>query len=164
MLIETGKVLAVESQCLWVETIRRSTCHSCSAQAGCGQGILNRAGLAKEHRLRVFLNGMKAEQFAVGQFVQLSIPENILLRASVVAYLLPLLLFFVGASLTPELSGGGELYSVIGGALGLLLGLALVKLHAGRNRNNPDYQPQLIANQSQEACFTAAESVKIIEP
>ena len=42
MLVETGRVVAVEEDSLWVETIRQSTCGSCAAQKGCGHGLLNR--------------------------------------------------------------------------------------------------------------------------
>ena len=42
MLTETGRVVAVDGDRLWVETIRKSTCGSCAAQKGCGHGLLNR--------------------------------------------------------------------------------------------------------------------------
>ena len=41
MLIETGRVVALEGNTVWVETLRQSACGSCSARAGCGHGVLN---------------------------------------------------------------------------------------------------------------------------
>ena len=43
MLLERGRVVAIEADAVWVETIRRSTCAGCSARSGCGHGVLARA-------------------------------------------------------------------------------------------------------------------------
>jgi len=40
MLRESGRVVAIESDAVWVETIRSSLCGSCAAKAGCGQDYL----------------------------------------------------------------------------------------------------------------------------
>ncbi|MBF2948649.1 transcriptional regulator, partial [Pseudomonas aeruginosa] len=37
MIEEQGRVVATEPGAVWVETVCRSTCSSCSANAGCGQ-------------------------------------------------------------------------------------------------------------------------------
>ena len=44
MLLETGRVVAVDADSVWVETIRRTTCGSCAVQKGCGHGLLNQLG------------------------------------------------------------------------------------------------------------------------
>ena len=41
MLTEVGRVIAVERDGLWVETIRSSTCGSCGARKACGHGLAN---------------------------------------------------------------------------------------------------------------------------
>ena len=40
MLTETGRVVAVDDDGLWVETVRRSTCNACGVRQGCGHGLL----------------------------------------------------------------------------------------------------------------------------
>lgn len=45
MIEEQGRVVATEPGAVWVETVRRSTCSSCSANAGCGQGLMQRLGV-----------------------------------------------------------------------------------------------------------------------
>ena len=37
MLEETGTVVKIEPDALWVETVQTTTCGSCSARRGCGQ-------------------------------------------------------------------------------------------------------------------------------
>ncbi len=53
MIEEQGRVVATEPGAVWVETVRRSTCSSCSANAGCGQGLMQRLGVgARRARVR----------------------------------------------------------------------------------------------------------------
>jgi sigma-E factor negative regulatory protein RseC len=42
MILETGVVVAVESDGLWVETIQKSACEVCVAEKGCGQKFLSK--------------------------------------------------------------------------------------------------------------------------
>lgn len=39
MLSETGRVVAIDKDGLWVETLKTSSCAKCSAQSGCGQNL-----------------------------------------------------------------------------------------------------------------------------
>ena len=52
MIEEPGRVVAVEEGAVWVQTLRKSTCSSCSANAGCGQGLLDKLALARKERLK----------------------------------------------------------------------------------------------------------------
>lgn len=53
MIEEQGRVVATEPGAVWVETVRRSTCSSCSANAGCGQGLMQRLGVGAGDRKSV---------------------------------------------------------------------------------------------------------------
>jgi len=49
MLTETARVVALDSDAVWVETLRQTSCGSCAARSGCGHGMLNtaRAGASR---------------------------------------------------------------------------------------------------------------------
>ena len=53
MIEENGRVVDVEDGYAWIETERRSTCGSCSANKGCGTATLAKVmGQAPEQRVR----------------------------------------------------------------------------------------------------------------
>ena len=90
MIEEQGRVVATEPGAVWVETVRRSTCSSCSANAGCGQGLMQRLGVGAG---RARVRALSELSLRVGDAVVLGIHEDLLLRASVLFYLFPLLGF-----------------------------------------------------------------------
>ena len=90
MLTENGRVIAVEPGGLWVETVRKSTCGACSAQKGCGHGILNRMTDGKRGYIRVLPGEQSIQDYRVDDEVRFSIPEEVILRGSMVAYLVPI--------------------------------------------------------------------------
>lgn len=144
MMTETGRVVAVEPDCLWVETIRRSTCGSCSVQKGCGHGLLNKMDSRRSHYLRVLLGEQQKNTYQVDDEVRLSIPEQVLVRGALLVYLMPLLTLLAGAMVGEHLWATDWL-SFIGAATGFALGLLLVRLHAWLTRNRRDLQPVIIA-------------------
>ncbi|MFC1578822.1 SoxR reducing system RseC family protein [Pseudomonadota bacterium] len=146
MLVETGRVVAVEADALWVETIRRSTCGTCAARQGCGHGLLNRIGDGRSGYVRV-LRGPSAERSPceVNDQVRISIPEQVILRGSVVVYMLPLLCMLAGAALAVRLfPAGSEILAAAGAAVGLGLGFGLVRWHAWRHRHDRELQPTVL--------------------
>lgn len=145
MLVETGRVVAVEADSLWVETIRQSTCGSCAAKQGCGHGLLNRIADGRSGYVRV-LRGEQPEQCEVDDQVRIGIPEQLILHGSMVVYMLPLLCMLLGAAGAVQfMPGHADLAGVIGAALGLLGGFALVSWHARRHRHDSALQPTVVA-------------------
>ena len=49
MIEEQARVVALEAGAVWVETRRQSTCGGCSANAGCGQGLMDKIGVRASH-------------------------------------------------------------------------------------------------------------------
>ena len=146
MLIETGRVVALEAEALWVETIRRSTCGSCAANKGCGHGLLNRISDGRTGYVRVLSGAVPADQCTVDDQVRIGIPEQVILRGSLLLYMLPLVFMLAGATAAHgQWPGAPELASVCGALFGLVLGFALVRLHAWRHRHDPALQPTLLA-------------------
>ena len=147
MIKESGRVVAIEKDCLWVETIRQSTCSSCSAQSGCGHGILNKIGSGRRHHVRVLLRDRAASDFAVNDQVDISVPEQVLVTGSLIVYLLPLLSLLLGALLASS-AWPGDAAAVAGAVAGFAIGVAAVKYHAFINRNNLALQPTIIGRQT----------------
>jgi sigma-E factor negative regulatory protein RseC len=146
MLTESGRVVGFETDGLWVETIRRSTCGTCSAQKGCGHGLLNRISEGKRGYIRVLPGEHPVGYYNIDDQVLISIPEEVILRGSFIAYVLPLLAMLSGAlSAVKWLPGNEDLLAVCGAVGGLVLGYALVRWHGIRHRRDPDFQPVLLS-------------------
>tara|TARA_R110000772_G_scaffold141114_4_gene250473 strand:- start:110307 stop:110792 length:486 start_codon:yes stop_codon:yes gene_type:complete len=145
MLIETGRVVALEADSLWVETIRRSTCGSCAAQKGCGHGLLNRIRDGQVGLVRVLPGQFSPAEYQIDDEVEIGIPDEVIVRGSLVVYMLPLLTLLAGAALaarwlplSPDLAAG------LGMLGGFAIGLLVVRWHAWRHRNDRRLQPVLM--------------------
>ena len=148
MIRESGRVVAVEADALWVETIRQTSCNSCSAQKGCGHGLLNKVASSKRNHLRVLLPAkFQSQDFALNDEVELSIPETLLVSAAMIVYILPLVMMLAGAVLASAV-WVGDIAALLGAIVGFALGFILVRCHAWRNQNNSALQPVVVANLS----------------
>ena len=146
MLTETGRVVAVESDGVWVETIRQSTCGSCAARSGCGHGLINRVTDRQHGYIRVLPGAASPADCEVDDQVRIAIPGDVVLRGSLVVYLLPLVALLAGAVAGGVLMpGAGEGAVISGSVVGLVLGLCLVRWHAWRHREDRRMQPTLQA-------------------
>lgn len=135
MLKETGRVVAVDSDHLWVETINRSTCGSCVAEKGCGQSLLARWAASNAY-MKVSLDGRDPGSFQINDAISIGIPEDMVVKSSLLMYCLPILLLLAGGA-TGEHWIGSEIASIIGALLGLVGGGLIVKMFSlvlGRNR------------------------------
>lgn len=138
MIEEIGRVVRTTGEAAWVQTARRSSCGSCSARSGCGTGVL--AGLfgARLHEVEV-LNPIGARP---GEEVIVGISESLLVRGSVMLYLLPLLALVAGAllaeGLAPQLGlAGSELPAILGGLAGLAAGFLWLRWRNRRWSSDP---------------------------
>jgi sigma-E factor negative regulatory protein RseC len=146
MLTEAGRVVGIETDGLWVETIRRSTCGTCAAQQGCGHGLLGRISDGQRGYIRVLPGDEAVADYSIDDQVLISIPEEVILRGSFIAYILPLMAMLAGALVAVRwLPGNEDLLAVLGAAAGLALGFALVRWHGSRHRRDPSFQPVLLS-------------------
>jgi sigma-E factor negative regulatory protein RseC len=145
MLTEAARVVAVEENSLWVETVRHSVCGKCSANKACGHGLLNRLGDGRRSYLRVSTEKFPPGKFQVDDQVSIAIREDLLLRSSFLVYLLPLLsalaLAVLGPVLMPQYGDGA---AIVGAVLGLAAGFGLVRWHAYRHRDDDELNAQLL--------------------
>ena len=145
MLVETGRVVAVDPDGVWVETIRQSTCGSCAAQQGCGHSLLNRISDGKRSYIRVLSGAQDCEQCRVDDQVRISIPEDVLLRGSLVVYMLPLFCLLLGPVMAVGLlPGDQDMLAALGAVAGFGVGFILVRWHAHRHRHDQSLQPTLL--------------------
>ena len=139
MIIETGTVVALESDALWVETIQKTACEACVAQKGCGTRVLSKL-TGKTNRIRVLANRSCAD-LKIGQDVSIGIPEDVIVKGSMLVYILPVLCAVIGAWLG---GSSGDLVSIASALSGLLLGGLIVSLQSNKTRNDLRYQPVLL--------------------
>lgn len=142
MLKEIGRVVAVEPQAVWVETIPSSLCGKCAAKAGCAQGVLARGsghrGLVRARETEV----LKASACAVDDQVEIAIPESAVLSGSVLVYLAPLLSGIAGVLLV---QGMAEWITVLAFAMGLGIGFVFVRVVPRWLGREGHFEPQLAA-------------------
>lgn len=138
MIEERARVVALETGAVWVETLRQSACGSCAAQKGCGHSAIARMSEKPMH-----VRALTEARYHIGDEVIIGIPEDILLKGSLIAYLMPLMLALVSA-LSVQAINPAEGWVTLGGAGGLALGFVGVWLHAQRVKHDPRYHPQVI--------------------
>lgn len=129
MIEEQGRVVAVERDFVWVETIRQSSCASCSARTGCGQH------LSEKYRTGSSFSYIKAISPWVvkeGDMVMVGIPEESLLKASFLVYLFPLLLMMAGIWLS-SVMGAADWLLLLTAGLFLVFGFGAVRLLGKRS-------------------------------
>lgn len=147
MILETGRIVAIEPEGLWVETIQRSACGSCQAQKGCGHSLLAKAGASASY-LWVLLDGRDPASYQLGNQVQIGVPEDVIANGSLFVYMVPLLLM-IGATVIAHQQAFGDGASALCALAGLALGALLVRLHAYLTRFDRRLQPVLVDAQTQ---------------
>lgn len=123
-----GEVTAVHGEYIEVTFCRPTDCEKCQACHG-GQ---------KQTKLLV------KGQAEIGDAAVVEMPVGMVMRASALAYALPLaglmIGMFAGQAVYPA---GGDLSALVGGAVGLGLAALAVKLTEGKRRGNAQWQPVL---------------------
>jgi sigma-E factor negative regulatory protein RseC len=148
MLEETAQVVRIKGGEVWVETQRRSSCGSCSAEKGCGTATLSKVLGNRRNVVRV----LSAIQLGVGDQVVIGIREQALVRGSLAVYAVPILLLLLGG-LIGELGAqqfiweNAEFASVTLGISGLIAGLVWLKRFTRRIQNDPNFQPVVLRRQ-----------------
>jgi sigma-E factor negative regulatory protein RseC len=103
MIEQDAAVVTVADGLAWVETRRASTCGSCSVSGGCGTAVV--AKLLGEGPNRFSVTDPIG--VAVGDPVVIGIADTALTRASLLAYLLPLVAMITTVFLAQR-AGAGE--------------------------------------------------------
>lgn len=144
MIEEIGVITAVDHDHIWVDTQIKTTCGGCQLNDDCGTGAVAKAFSPKTEQLV-----LRCQQSAkVGQKVKLGIPENHLLAASGLVYLLPLLVMIATALLSqwalPLIDLNSELWIIAATLTATTVCFSIIKNYlkqAGQHK----YQPKLLA-------------------
>ena len=145
MIEENATVVEVDSGYAIVETQQKAACGSCSSAGSCSTTVLSGLFKRRHNQLKV-LNPIDAKP---GELVVIGLQETALLKASSLAYLLPLAGMFLLAMLAQHLAGNagiipGELPGILGGLLGFIAGLILLKRISRSRSSNPDFQAVIL--------------------
>ncbi len=145
MIEQRAVILSLQSEPSQTQTIatleieRITACGLCGQTRGCGNSIW---GKLFGHQTAAFKaqNRINAK---VGDSVIVGINEKALLKSALLLYILPLVTLFVGAILASQLwQTDGS--TMLGAAIGLVLGLLWVKGHTMSNRYFSLQQPVIL--------------------
>lgn len=140
MIEEQGRVVAIERGAVWVETLRKSTCSSCSVKAGCGQGLFDQLGVKERRGL---VRALCDLHLKVGDGVVIGVQEDLLVRGSLLVYLLPLLGLFAAALMADQL-GLSEPWVIVSALLGFALACLAVRWRSRSVAADPSLQPVVL--------------------
>ena len=150
MIEETATVMRVEAGTAWVATKSRSACGHCGSGSDCGTAMVAKLFGEKENLLRLD-NSLDAR---VGEQVVIGVSDALLLKASALAYLLPLLALIAAVALG-QWSGMGEDLSSLLGFIGLGLGLWTTNYITGGAQGRKAYCPVMLRRAGTE--FTLSQ-------
>ena len=172
MLTETGRVIALEADGLWVETEKQSVCGQCQARHGCGQKLLGEMGANMTHIKALYSAEYEANPtpliinsadtypangvVSVGDEVQIGIDEGAFLQATFVSYGVPL-----GAALASVFCASqfnlNEPLMLLSGFLGLILGGVAVRRSTQTLATRNSYQAVFIGKVAKRNEFESVE-------
>ncbi len=136
-----ARVVAVEGGLAWLEPEQTTACGHCAGKAVCGvtpgnpRLVARRFALRNDHDLRV------------GERVIVGVPEQSVRGAALTTYGIPLLLM-LGAGVTVQKMGGGDLQSAAATLAGLAAGIGVVRLLSARLAHRADYSPHYLRRAS----------------
>lgn len=143
-MIETqAVVIRIEDAVAFVQAERKSSCSGCS-ESSCGTSVLANFFGQKPPLYRA-RNDIGAK---VGDRVVVGLDELALFKGTLLLYLLPLMLLFVGALIGGAMAATADSrdgYSVVGAAVGLLVGFVWLKVFSANIGAGSKYQPVILS-------------------
>lgn len=124
MIEESAVVVKIENHQVWVESGPNSGCGGCQQKASCTTQAIS--SVLKKKSVPVDSDII----LKVGDAVRVAIDENLLLRASLILYMLPLIALFTGAGMVDWLLADSvqykDLWVAASAVLSFLLSLWLI--------------------------------------
>jgi sigma-E factor negative regulatory protein RseC len=143
-MIETEAVVVkIEHGVAYVQAERKTSCSSCS-ESSCGTSVLANYFGQKTQLYRAS-NDVGAK---VGDRVVVGMNESALFKGTLLLYLFPLLLLFVGAVAGSALADSADVkdgYSVAGAFIGLVAGFIGLKLLSAKIGLGRQFQPVILS-------------------
>lgn len=119
MIEELAVIVKIENHEVWVENAPSSACGGCQQKSSCTTNAIG--SVLKKKSVPVDCD----IQLKTGDQVMVAIDENLLLRASLLLYFVPLIALFTGAGLADSLLGT-DLWIAFGAILSFLAALWLI--------------------------------------
>lgn len=141
MLEEQATVLAVESNAVWVEADRQVGCERCEAGQGCGGGVLGKLVKRGTSRVRALTD---LNDLQTGEQVVIGLDERLLVRGSLMTYLLPLITMLVAAIVADQWLQTTDLAVAAAGMFGLGIGLLVLRAYTQRLIRRGEFQPRVL--------------------
>lgn len=139
MIEETATVVAATPDHIWVEARARSACSSCGTQDSCATSSVSKLFGMRRQQLRL-PNTLAAK---LGENVVIGVEDQVMVTASLAAYILPVLLMIVTA-IAADSYGLSDRQQAAASLAGLLLGLLGAGVLTGSYRMKRYFQPQLL--------------------
>ncbi len=145
MIEETALILNCDGEYADIETKPQGSCGGCASSGVCGTGVFSKVFGNRKTVVRV-VNSLEAK---TGDQVVIGLQESALSRVSMVFYLVPLfamiLLAIVGQEMAIRMGYlSQDPFAILGGGIGLLTGLWLVRVFARKVQEDPRYQPVML--------------------
>ncbi len=140
MLYETGLVSNLIGELAVVQTQSQMACASCQVVDTCGNGIVERYLSGKVFSSEVY-NDLNAK---IGDKVVLEIPKSSITKASIIVYVIPLLIFILAALMT-SLFSDSENIIILMSLTGLALGFVVTNFYNRRRPNSEIYLPKMVS-------------------
>ncbi|MFC1747268.1 SoxR reducing system RseC family protein [Pseudomonadota bacterium] len=153
MIEEQGRVVSLEGDFAWIETLRTSACGSCSVNKGCGTGVISKYFAARFSRVKA-VNQINAR---VNDSVVIGLEEQALVRGSFAVYVVPLLFMFllavIGEFAAQELGVKyGDGMAALFGLAGLASGFLWVRKFSKEISVDERYQPIVVRKGNGAEC------------
>ena len=130
MIEEEAIVISKDGEFAEVDIIRTKPCGLCGKTQGCGNSIWGKVFSFQKRKIKI-QNNINAK---VGEKVKLLIEENYLLKTSLLLYGVPLFFLFGGMIVSEYfLEVANDLAVFLGGVLGFLVGIILLKFITAQN-------------------------------
>jgi sigma-E factor negative regulatory protein RseC len=140
----------LETPAVVVKTEARAALVEADFGGGCGSGLCAKGGCGTAVLAQLFSrtprSPMRADnpiEARPGERVIVGVEEGMLLRATLIAYLLPLILF-VGGALVPHGFQAGDGAAALGALLGLILGWGAARVLSRRWNSSGRGQPVIL--------------------
>ena len=144
MIEEQAEVVEIEGSRLILQAQTQSACGSCSASKGCGTSLLSKVIGRKFTRFEAE-NNVNA---VVGDTVIVGIPEDALLKGSLVMYSIPLAGMIIFALLADYFllasTGSRDLMVAASAIMGLILGSLMSKAYFQRQSSIHLFSPVIL--------------------
>ena len=132
-----AQVVKIEGKTAWLVPEQGSSCGSCASATACGsKGIGTTASRLDNRRFRIDNDA----NLAVGERVVFGIRDNVLLKASITAYAIPLATLVLAGSLAQWMFGSDTI-TMAALFVGLVIGLGISRMEAGRLQTRGDLAP-----------------------